>query len=142
MTPCLISLYSNLEYKMPKSRKKLDKTKKDVLAIEKERRRQISIFLRDGSLVEGSYTEYLGRCGRDNCRCKEEPCHFITKISWYENGKNKKNKIVRVEDREWVKKKTKDYQNHKKALGHLIKLNDEEKKALQRILKLKSEKYL
>ena len=126
---------------MLKSRKKLNEMKNEVLAIEKERNKQIRLFFKDRDLVEGSYTEYLGRCGRDNCRCKEVPSHLITKISWYENGKDKKNKIVHVEDREWVKKKTKDYQNHKKALGLLVKLNDEEKKAMQRILKLKSRKY-
>ena len=116
--------------------------KNEILSIEKERRKQIRLFLKDGHLVEGSYTEYLGRCGHDNCRCKEVPSHLITKISWYENGKDKKNKIVRIVDREWVKKETRNYQNHKKALGLLVKLNDKEKKTLQKILKLKSKKYL
>jgi hypothetical protein len=126
---------------MTKSTKKLNETKKEVLAIEKKRKNLIGILFEDCELIEGSYTEFLGRCGHDNCHCKENPCHFITKISWYENGKFKKNKIVRLEDREWVKKQAKDYQIQKKALGHLVKLNENEKKALQKILKMKSKKY-
>jgi hypothetical protein len=128
---------------LAKSRKNIEKRKKEVSEFEKERGRLISnLLIENGELIEGSYQELLVKCMKPECKCQEKPFHPVTRISWYENGKIKKHKIVRVEDRERVKKGTRLYQDFKLALSSLVKLNEKEKKALQQILKSKLKKYV
>ena len=128
---------------MPKSRKNIEKKKKEVSDMETERKRLIkNLLAKEGKFIEGSYQELLVKCTRLDCKCQKKPCHPVTRISWYENGKFKKHKIVRVEDREWVKKGTRLYQDYKLALSSLVKLNEKEKKSLQQILKMKMKKYV
>ena len=126
---------------MKKSTKiNIDKNRETVRNIEKERKQLIQFLLSDCELVEGSYIELLVRCGKAGCHCEKKPVHPITKLSWYEKGVLK-NKIVRVADRKWVKKLSDLYKNHKKAISHLEKINETEKKALKPILKCKVKKY-
>ena len=128
---------------MAKSRKNIEKKKKEVLDMEAARKRLIKNLLhKDGEFIEGSYQELLVKCTRSDCKCQEKPCHPVTRISWYENGKLKKHKIVRVGDRERVKKGTRLFQDYKVALSSIVKLNEKEKKALQQILNMKMKKYV
>lgn len=123
---------------MTKSRKK---NKKDLISeIRKERNELIKFLLSDCELVKGSFMEVVVRCGRSNCHCMDKPIHPVTKISWYENRKLI-NKLVRIEDREWVKKSVNNYKGHKKAIAELEKLNEKEKQILKEVLNLKSKKY-
>jgi hypothetical protein len=52
-----------------------------------------------------------------------------------------KNKIVRVADRELVRKLSANYKQHKKALRDLASLNAEEIELLKAVLKQKSVDY-
>ena len=123
------------------SRKIIEEKKKDIESIDKERKKLLKYLLSDIILIEGSYQELLVRCINPDYKCKKEPCHPVTRLSWYEDGKTRKHKIVRVEDRETVKKSSREYQAHKKAMGMLVKLNGREKKNLQQIIKAKLKKY-
>jgi len=127
---------------MPKSRKNIEKKKKEVSEIKAERERLIKYLLAGCDLIEGSYQELLVKCINPECKCQKKPFHPVTRVSWYENGKVRKHKIVRVEDREWVQKGASQYQEHKRALSSLVKLNEKEKKALQKVLKIKTKKYV
>lgn len=126
---------------MAKSIKKLNKKKREISEIEKERKRILKIFFRDCELVEGSFQTVLIRCGRPGCHCRNKPIHQATRLSWWENGKLK-NKIVRVDDRKWVKKLSDNYREHKEALSNLVKMNEKEKKIFQSIVKCKAKKYV
>lgn len=124
------------------SRKIIEEKKKEIESIGKERNKLLKYLLSDSKLIEGSYQELLVRCNKPDCACKKEPFHPVTRISWYEDSKTRKHKIVRVEDREDVKKLARKYQEHKKAMGLLVKLNEKEKKNLQQIIKARLKKYV
>ena len=110
------------------------------LKFERERKRLITTLLNDSNLVEGSLRDVMVRCGRKGCHCEKEPVHPVTRLSRWENGKLK-NKIVRVDDRELIRKLSHNYREHKNALSKLVKLNDEEMQWLKSVLKSKMVKY-
>lgn len=107
---------------------------------QKERQKLLRIFYREEILIAGSYSEVFMRCGKATCRCQEEGGHFATRLSMWSSGKLK-TKIVRVTDREWVKKASGHYKSHKSVLRDLKKLHAEELKMLKRIIELKTVKY-
>jgi len=114
--------------------------KEKLSALEKDRKRLMKILLSDCKIVEGSLRDLMVRCGRKGCHCEKEPIHPITRLSHWDNGKLK-NKIVRVADRELIRKLSNNYKEHKRALGDLTKINAEEIKLLKSLLKSKSIRY-
>lgn len=120
--------------------KKINNKKEKVSEIEKERKHLINILFSNCEIVEGSFRESLVRCGRPNCHCEKEPIHPVTRLSRWEDGKLK-NKVVRVDDREWVKKLSDNYKKHKKALSDLVKLNEKEREIIKTVIKWKIKKY-
>ncbi len=122
------------------SRAKLDKKRDQIAEIEKRRKQLIRLLLSDCKLVEGSLRSLLVRCGRPGCHCEKQPCHPIMRLSRWENGKLK-NKVVRIDDRQWVTQAADHYRKHKKALSDLIKLNESEKSIIKTAIKEKAEKY-
>lgn len=122
------------------STKKINKNREKISEVEKKRKRLIKFLLSDCELVEGSIRDLLIRCGRPGCHCEKEPIHPITRLSRWENGKLK-NKVVRVADREWVKKLSDNHKAHKQALSDLEKINKKEKEIIKTVIKLKSIKY-
>jgi len=114
--------------------------KEKLSELEKERKRLIRILLSDCKLVEGSLRDLLVRCGRKGCHCEKGPIHPITRLSHWENGKLK-NKIVRIADREVIRKLSNNYKDHKRALGDLAKTNAEELKLLKSVVKSKIIRY-
>lgn len=122
------------------SKEKLSKKKTRIAAIEQERTKLIKVLLEECELIEGSYRESLMRCGRKECHCYEKPGHLVARISRWEEGKLK-NKVVRLADREWVKKLADNYKNHKKAMSQLLKLNTKEGELLRSVIKLKKKRY-
>lgn len=105
-----------------------------------ERKRLMTTLLNDCKLVEGSLRDVMVRCGRKGCHCEKEAIHPVTRLSRWENGKLK-NKIVRIDDRELIRKLSQNYREHRNALSKLIKLNDEEMQWLKSVLKSKTVKY-
>src|SRR5271169_3296068 len=116
---------------------KINKKKEKVQEAEQKRQRLVDILLSDSMLVEGSLQDVLVRCGRKGCHCEKKPLHPVSRLSRWENGKLK-NKIVRVADREFIRKLSVNYKEHKKALSDLAKLNAEEGKLLKAVMKLKN----
>jgi len=121
------------------SRKIIVKEEK-IHELEKERKRLIRILLSDCKLVEGSLRDLMVRCGRKGCHCEKEPIHPVTRLSHWENGKLK-NKIVRIADRELIRKLSNNYKEHKRVLRDLAKRNAEEIKLLKSLLKSKTIRY-
>ena len=125
---------------MPSTRKTLQKAREKLRGLQKERSGLLRIFYRDEELIAGSYGEVYIRCGQPTCRCHKEGGHFATRLQQWVSGKPK-TKIVRVADRERVKKASDHYKSHKSALRDLRKLHSEELKTLKRIVELKTTKY-
>jgi len=98
------------------------------------------MFSRDEELIAGSYSEVFIRCGQPTCRCHQEGGHFATRLSQWVAGKLK-TKIVRVADRQRVKKASDYYRSHKSALREMRKLHSQELKLLKRIVELKTTRY-
>jgi hypothetical protein len=98
------------------------------------------MLVSDSLLVEGSLMDVLVRCGRKGCHCEEKPLHPVTRLSRWENGKLK-NKVVRIADRELIRKLSANYKEHKKALNDLARLNAEEIQLLKSVMKLKNVDY-
>ena len=119
---------------------KIINEKEKIYELERERKRFIKILLSNCKLVEGSLRDLMVRCGRKGCHCEKAPIHPVTRLSRWENGKLK-NKIVRVADRELLRKLANNYKEHKKVLGDLVKINTEEIILLKSVLKLKTVKY-
>lgn len=111
-----------------------------IRKLERERKRLIKILLSDCKVVDGSLRDTMVRCGRKGCHCEKKPGHPVTRLSRWEKGKLK-NKIVRVADRELIRKLSDYYKEHKNALSKLAKLNGEEIECLKSVLKSKTVKY-
>ena len=119
---------------------KLKKAQEQLRNCQKERQKLLRIFYRDEILIAGSYSEVFLRCGKATCRCHEEGGHFATRLSIW-SSKKLKTKIVRIADREWVKKASDHYKSHKSVLRDLKKLHAEELIILKHIVELKTSKY-
>ena len=91
-------------------------------------------------MVAGSYGEVYIRCGKPTCRCHKEGGHFATRLSQWVAGKLK-TKVVRVADRERIKKASDQYKSHKSALRDLRQLHANELAILKQMIKLKITKY-
>ncbi len=76
------------------------------------------------------------RRGRAGCSCETWPVRPVTRLLRWENGKLK-NKIVRVADRELVRKLSDNYKKQKRAISELTKLNKQEKEIIQSVVKSK-----
>ncbi len=111
-----------------------------IREVEKQRKRLVSLILDHSELIEGSLRDSLMKCGKKGCRCEQKPIHPVTRLSRWENGKLI-NKLIRVTDREWVRKLFDNYKKHKQALNEIGKINNKEKKLLKNMIKLKTIKY-
>jgi hypothetical protein len=118
----------------------LHTAREKLRSLQKDRSALLRIFYRDEELIAGSYSEVFMRCGKPTCRCHEEGGHFATRLSQWVGGKLK-TKIVRVADRERVKKASDYYKSHKSALREVKTLHAEELKLFKRIVELKTTKY-
>ena len=125
---------------MASAKNNLQKARERLRSIRKERLALLRIFYRDEVLIAGSYSEVYIRCGKPTCRCHEEGGHFATRLSKWSGGKLK-TKIVRIADRDRVKKASDLYKSHKSVLRDVRKLHSEELKLLKRIVELKTAKY-
>ena len=125
---------------MPSAKKTLQRVREKLRFLQKERSGLLRIFQRDEELIAGSYGEVYIRCGQPTCRCHQERGHFATRLSQWVGGKLK-TKIVRVADRERVKKASDHYKSHKSALRDMRKLHSEELTILKQIVELKTTKY-
>ena len=96
---------------------------KQILSVEKQRKDCLKILSQEEQMIEGSYRECFVRCGRTGCHCEKKPIHLVSRISHWEDGKLI-NKVVRVDDRHWVKEKVEIYKKHKQALSKLTHLDD------------------
>ncbi|RJP23794.1 MAG: hypothetical protein C4527_19795 [Candidatus Omnitrophota bacterium] len=119
---------------------KLQEIVKKLHQLQTEREHVLSLFSREETLVAGTYAEILVRCGIPTCYCHERGGHLATRISRWVEGKLK-TKIVRVADREWVKKVSEQYKAHKNALKHLRDLHKQEVEMLTCILEIKTIDY-
>ncbi len=125
---------------MTSAKKNLKNARKKLLSLQKEHSELLRIFYRDEVLIAGSFSEVYIRCGKPTCRCHEEGGHFATRLSKWDSGKLK-TKIVRVADRERVKKASDHYKSHKSVLRDVRNLHSEELKLLKRIVELMTTKY-
>jgi hypothetical protein len=125
---------------MQSGKKKVQEARKKLRSLQRERSDVLRIFSRDEELIAGSYGEVFIRCGQPTCRCREEGGHFATRLSQWVGGKLK-TKIVRVADRERVRKASDRYKSHKAALRELRRLHSEELTVLKRIVELKTATY-
>jgi len=118
----------------------LEKVREKLRSLQKARSELLRMFSRDEELIAGSYSEVFIRCGQPTCRCHQEGGHFATRLSQWVAGKLK-TKIVRVADRQRVKKASDYYRSHKSALREMRKLHSQELKLLKRIVELKTTRY-
>ena len=125
---------------MASAKKSLHKAREKLRSLQKDRSALLRIFYRDEELIAGSYSEVFIRCGKPTCRCHEEGGHFATRLSQWVGGKLK-TKIVRVTDRERIKKASDNYKSHKSALRAVKQLHAEELMLVKRIVELKTTKY-
>lgn len=121
--------------------KKLNKNREQILDLQKDRQRLFDFLLSHCELIEGSYRESLLRCGRAGCHCEKAGGHLVGRISRWQEGKLK-NKVVRVADRERIRKLVADYKAHKKALNQIKKIDDLQKTLLKSVIHLKSINYV
>jgi len=125
---------------MSTAKRNIQKAREKLRSLQKKRSDLVRVFYRDETLIAGSYGELLIRCGKPTCHCHEEGGHFATRLSRWVGGKLK-SKIVRVADRERVKRASDHYKSHKSALREMRKLHSEELRILKQIIELKTTKY-
>jgi len=113
------------------------KQKNKLSKLELTRKELLVLLLSDEELIEGSYSEVLVKCGRAGCHCEKKPIHLVARLGVREEGKIK-NKVVRVADRENVKRLTARYREHKQALQELERVNKVEREILKELIKQKN----
>ena len=118
----------------------LNTKRKQILEIENQRKKIINLLLDHSELIEGSLRDSMMKCGKKGCRCEKKPIHPVTRLSRWENGKLI-NKLIRIADRNWVRKLSDNYKKHWQALNELVKINNLQKDLLKIIIKLKSVRY-
>ena len=117
------------------------KEKNKISKLELNRKELLVLLLSDDELIEGSYSELLVKCGRSGCHCEKKPIHLIARLGIREDGKVK-NKVVRVADRDEVKRLTDRYREHKQALRQLEHINQVEREILKKLIKRKNRGYV
>lgn len=125
---------------MSRAKRDIKKARAQLRSLQKKRSNLVRVFDRDEELIAGSYGELFIRCGKPACHCHEDGGHFATRLSRWVGGKLK-SKIVRVADRERVKKASDHYKSHKSALREMRKLHSEELRILKQIIELKTTEY-
>ena len=118
----------------------IDKTKRAITEIERQREKLIEVLLSNAELIVGCYTELYVRCGKTGCHCEKKPVHPVTRLGSMENGKLK-TQLVRIEDRVAVSAKVQTYKNHKKALSEVSKLNKKLSTLLRTLIKQRNCHY-
>lgn len=118
------------------SRKKILNQQKELLRIQKNRKKLLEPFFSEDELIEGSYVEIYQKCGRVGCHCEKKPTHLVTRLSRWADGKLK-HKVVRIADRQQIKKWSDNYRKHKNAMAQLNKYTFQEKKIMNFIIELK-----
>ena len=116
------------------------KKKKAIQTIETERKRLLDTLIDDKALIEGSLSDILVKCGRGGCHCEKKAAHTVTRLSMRENGQIKI-KVVRVDDRENVRKLVQVHKEFKEALRKLSELESRQKKILKTIKKERHTRY-
>ena len=114
--------------------KKLTAKQNALLHLQEERKKLIEPFLENDELTEGSYVEVLQKCGRPGCQCEKRPTHLVSRVSKWMDGKLK-HKVVRIEDRDQVRKFVETYKKHKAAMTKLAKGAQKEKEIMIAIIK-------
>ncbi|MFH1405362.1 MAG: DUF6788 family protein [Patescibacteria group bacterium] len=117
------------------------KKKREILRLEKERKRLVDELLSDCDLIVGNYSELLVRCGRSGCHCEKKPCHLVARLGIQEQGMVK-NRVVRVDDRKRVQQLVQNYKHHKEALRNLKRICELETQILKSVMKLKNVGYV
>lgn len=118
----------------------INKTKRAIMKIGREREKHLETLLSTVELITGSYTEVRVRCGKSGCHCEKEPVHPVTRLGIMENGKLK-TKLVRIEDREWVSRMVETYKRHKKAVSELLNLNKRQVALLRNLIRQRNCRY-
>ncbi len=119
---------------------KIERKRKKILELEMVRKRLIEILLADDEMIEGNLCDILVRCGKAGCHCAKRPAHPVTRLGMREDGKIK-NKVVRVDDREKVRKLVQTYKEHKQALRKLEQLEMEEKEIIKSAKAMRQKRY-
>lgn len=118
----------------------INKTKRTITEIGREREKHLETLLSTVELIAGSYTEVRVRCGKSGCHCEKEPLHPVTRLGVMESGKLK-TKLVRIEDREWVSRMVETYKHHKRELSELLNLNKKQVVLLRKLIKQRNCRY-
>ena len=72
---------------------KRQSTRETIRAVERERSRILQELLAVRTMLPGSYTQVLTKCGRDNCWCTEGSGHPHSRITWRDAGKQTTRKV-------------------------------------------------
>jgi hypothetical protein len=80
--------------------------------------RDLAELLDSDNLVRGSIATVYTKCGKDNCRCKEEKGHPHARISWSEKGQGYTRKVPKNEI-EWCLEKTENYRRFRSLKSKL-----------------------
>lgn len=119
----------------------MSQEKNKISKLEQKRKKLLVLLLSDEWLIEGSYSQILVKCGRSGCHCEKKPIHLVARLGIRENGKIK-NKVVRVADRDNVKRLTVRYRERKQALRQLEHINEMEREILKGLIKRKNRGYV
>jgi len=120
--------------------KSVKSKKEEFNRLELERKKLIGYLLSECSLIQGSYSEILVKCGKEGCHCEGKPAHLVTRLGTRRNNKAQ-NQVVRVADRERVCLLVEAYKKHKATFGDLKNINQKQEKIVRSIINDKDDLY-
>ena len=114
------------------SSKKIQKYRIELLRREQERSRILSELVSVKRMLNGSYAMIYTKCGKENCRCKNEKGHPHSRITWSQKGTGFTRKVP-LDQIAWVQKVTQNYRNFRSLRRQLNSLELDSKKLLDKI---------
>ena len=121
-------------------KKSFVKNKKQFQRLETQRAKLLEYLLSDIALIQGSYTELRVKCGKAGCHCEKKPAHLVARLGTRENGKVL-NKVVRIADREEVLQLVEHYKKHRNALREIVKIHQQQKNLIKKLIDDKNQGY-
>jgi hypothetical protein len=88
----------------------MSREEKKLLKMERERASILEALLQFSAILPGTFGEIYRKCGKVNCWCYEGDGHFLTRITWKEEGASK-TKAIPKDKIAWVKEVTQNYKS-------------------------------
>jgi hypothetical protein len=114
------------------SSKKIEKIRKILRGLERQRQKIVSELLCYDELLRGSFATVYTKCGKDTCWCKDGKGHPHSRLTWNEEGQGYTRKVPKDEI-PWILEATEHYRQFRLLRRRLKELEARSKSILDQL---------